>query len=232
MLPSLLVILGLWLLLQNEASYRGTIVLVDAAPSQRLPGLVTPSLFSFLSFGRRKRDQEEKQVLQGILADYELQVRELQILIFGLKTENGRLLNQLEGSKQTIQTLRKEKTAIQQSLKHDINSIKAGYEKEISEIKSEHQRRTQELVEKEKRLIKESLEKEKQAAIDELKITHKIEIDSKIEEINVLKSKYQQSTATIEDLKKECLEKSNQLNNLHSESEKRESDYVKVRDFI
>lgn len=66
--------------------------------------------------------------------------------------------------------------------------------------------------------MKDTLEKQTQCAIDELNTIHKVEIDSKIEEINILKSKHQQ-----------CIQISNQLKNL---SEKRESDYLKVRDFI
>lgn len=232
MFASLAIALSLWLLLMNEVSYSGSLIVVEALPKQRFPRVIAPSLASFLSIGRRKQDADEKQMLQSLSADYELQVKDLQLLIFGLKTENAKLLQQCESSKQTIQTLRKEKASIQHSVKQDIDGIKAEYERQKNDLQREQLRRTEEAVERERRELTVKYEEDKRSTITELKATHKRELDSKIEEISTLKTKYQQSQLTIEELKKECLLKADQLKTMKSDKTKQEADYAQVRQTI
>jgi hypothetical protein len=185
-------------------------------------------MHTFLSFGFSSLFRRNDKIWEAKLTEFELKIKELEMILLSLQIERDDLKKQLQYSKESIQKVRKDKISIQASFEKQIKQLTEKFEREKKVLKEYYG----ELSKKELKdaLSKSSadFDKEKQTIIANMKELQKKEREEDQKAILDQRKSLENNVVEIEKVKKQFQDESSLLENTKRDSEKKEKQHQKV----
>jgi chromosome segregation ATPase len=186
----------------------------------------TFSLFFFRQ--NRISAKESLEITQNLLDDSQQKVKDLQLILFSAQSRQLELKRQLVKSKETIQSLRKEKVLLRLKYEKEIIEIKeqqdSAQKQLIEDIYQEKEEEFQELLRK----AKEDFEEERKQFIESLNVHHESEINQFRQRIQQLEVEKNESLKSVEELKKKFYDEQQAFSTFRTKTQVAEVETVKV----
>jgi chromosome segregation ATPase len=194
----------------------------------QFPSTGMHKVFTFLSFGFSSLFRRNDKIWEAKLTEFELKIKELEMIVLSLQIERDDLKKQLQYSKESIQKLRKDKMSIQASFEKQIKQLTEKFEREKKVLKEYYGELSKKELKDALSKASSDFDKDKQTIITNMKELQRKEREEDQKAILDLTKNLENNVFEIEKVKKQFHDESSLLENTKRDSEKKEKQHKKV----